>query len=120
MPRLLFLALLRPLAMIPTFGRVLTEAPDTRLWVVYLVTLDPGPMWFVEALLVMSLVYVPVRGVRERRAVVGATPPVTAEDGPLRRFVPAMVFTVGSALVTIVWRWAFPAPYRPVVGLSRP
>ena len=67
-PLLLFLVLLRPLVLVPAFGQALASDPDTPLWLLYLLTIDPGPMWFVEVLLVMSLVYVLVRGVRERRS----------------------------------------------------
>lgn len=119
-PLLLFLVLLRPLALIPTFGQVMAAEPDLPLWLLYLLTIDPGPMWFVEVLLVMSLVYVWVRGVRERRAGPVRVVEKVRERGPLRWPVPVLVFAVGLALVTFAWRWAFPAPYWPVVGLPSP
>lgn len=119
-PLLLFLVLLRPLAMIPAFAQVLAAEPDLPLWLLYLLTIDPGPMWFVEVLLVMSLVYVLVRGVRERRSQPAPVVARVRERGPVRRLVPVLVFAVGLALVTFAWRWAFPAPYWPVVGLPSP
>ncbi|SIO84717.1 acyltransferase [Nocardiopsis sp. JB363] len=119
-PLLLFLVLLRPLVLVPAFGQALASDPDTPLWLLYLLTIDPGPMWFVEVLLVMSLVYVLVRGVRERRSQPVPVVAEVRERGPVRWLVPVLVFAVGLALVTFAWRWAFPAPYWPVVGLPSP
>ncbi|WP_431869948.1 acyltransferase family protein [Nocardiopsis eucommiae] len=120
-PLLLFLVLLRPLVMAPAHADLLAADPDLSYWMLYLFSIDPGPLWFVEVLLVMSLVYVVVRGPGERRAA-GADREVSRPAGsePLRWFVPVVLFSVGLALVTFAWRFAFPAPYWPVVGLPSP
>lgn len=57
-PLLAFLVLLRPIAGLGGF-----TAPENDLpyWLFYLVTWDPGPMWFVEVLLVFVLVYALIR-----------------------------------------------------------
>ncbi|WP_247665026.1 acyltransferase [Nocardiopsis sp. B62] len=124
-PLLLFLLLLRPLAMAPAHAGMLAADPELSYWMLYVFGIDPGPMWFVEVLLVMSLVYVVVQGLRERRApalAAGADRDVSrpADSEPLRWFVPVVLFAVGLAVVTFVWRFAFPAPYWPVVGLPSP
>lgn len=121
-PLLVFLVLLRPVAMAPIYGQALASDPDVPLWSLYLLTFDPGPLWFVEVLLAMSLVYVLVRRVRERRSTTMTASSVDAstDRGRLHWFVPVVVFTVGLAVVTFCWRWAFPAPYWPVVGLPSP
>ncbi|MET9712925.1 acyltransferase family protein [Nocardiopsis alba] len=124
-PLLLFLVLLRPITMAPAYSEILQAEPDLPLWLLYLLSVDPGPLWFVEVLLVMSLVYSLVRRLRDRRST-GAEPEAVSatgapsERGPLRWFVPVTVFAVGLGLVTFLWRWAFPAPYWPVVGLPSP
>lgn len=120
-PLLLFLVLLRPLASAPSYAGLLATEPDLPYWLFYVITIDPGPMWFVEVLLVMSLVYVMIRRFRERRAS-GAVSRVerSADSEPLRWFGPVVLFAVGLALATFAWRFAFPAPYWPVVGLPSP
>lgn len=127
-PLLLFVILLRPLAMAPSHAEALAADPNLPYWLLYLVTIDPGPMWFVEVLLVMSLVYVLVRRFRERRAtadggvVASVTGPVErpADTASLRWLGPVVLFAVGLALATFAWRYAFPAPYWPFVGLPSP
>ncbi|WP_017543276.1 acyltransferase family protein [Nocardiopsis prasina] len=124
-PLLLFLLLLRPLAMAPAHADMLAADPELSYWMLYVFGIDPGPLWFVEVLLVMSLVYVVVRGLRERRAPVleaGAARDASrpADSEPLHWFVPVVLFAAGLAVVTFVWRFAFPAPYWPVVGLPSP
>ena len=128
LPLLLFVILLRPLAMAPSHAEALAADPDLPYWLLYLVTIDPGPMWFVEVLLVMSLVYVMVRRFRERRAtadggvMASVTGPVerSADTVPLRWLGPVVLFAAGLALATFAWRYAFPAPYWPFVGLPSP
>jgi fucose 4-O-acetylase-like acetyltransferase len=130
-PLLLFVVLLRPLASVSGYLGLLQADPDLPYWLFYVFSIDPGPMWFVEVLLVMSLVYVMVRRFRERRDAdggvkAGATGPVRPLDTtPLRWFgmgwfIPVAVFAVGLAMATFAWRYAFPAPYWPFVGLPSP
>ncbi|WP_026116472.1 acyltransferase family protein [Nocardiopsis valliformis] len=137
-PLLLFVILLRPLASAPSYTTLLATEPDLPYWLFYLFTIAPGPLWFAEVLLVMSLVYVLIRRFRERRSTtvvdvtgfdagagVAARAERPANTAPLNWFgmgwfVPFMLFAVGLALVTIAWRYAFPASYWPIVGLPSP
>ncbi|MEU3017822.1 acyltransferase [Nocardiopsis sp. NPDC007018] len=124
-PLLLFVVLLRPLAMAPAHAQLLAADPSLSYWMLYVFGIDPGPLWFVEVLLVMSLVYVAVRSLRERRpaVVLGALERAAArpaDSAPLRWLGPVVLFAVGLALLTFAWRFAFPAPYWPVVGLPSP
>lgn len=133
-PLLLFVLLLRPLVLVPIQAEVFADAPDLPYWLFYLVTIDPGPLWFAEVLLVMCLAYVLIRRFRERRATAAGnvlSEAVTvsverpADTAPLRWlgmgwFGPVVLFTVGLAVVTFAWRFAFPAPYWPFVGLPSP
>ena len=136
-PLLLFVVLLRALASVPTYTAVLATEPDLPYWLFYLFTIDPGPLWFAEVLLVMSLVYVVIRRFRERRSTAlvdvtgsdartgAARVERPADNAPLNWFgmgwfVPFVLFAVGLALATMAWRYAFPAPYWPIVGLPSP
>ncbi|MGH3659798.1 MAG: acyltransferase family protein, partial [Micromonosporaceae bacterium] len=105
-PLVVFLVLLRPLLMAP--------APrGLEYWQWYLVSWDPGPLWFVEVLLVFALAYALWR--RRRGAPTPAPGP-----RPLT-FRAIALFTLGLAVVTFLWR--FPVPqtsYVPILGLPTP
>ncbi|MEV4530899.1 acyltransferase [Streptosporangium sp. NPDC049304] len=119
-PLLLWLLVLRPLV---TVGRY-TAARDAALqrgselpyWEFYLRSFTPGPMWFVEVLLVFSVLYVLWRHLtgEERRA---------SEPAPATGRAPGAVaivgFTVGLALVTYLWRIVVPMGIS-VLGLPSP
>ena len=88
-----------------TYGLYAAAGSDWGLWDVYAddPTLDNGPLWFVEALLIYSLVYAGWLGWRSRRGRV----PIPATAGPLRpRHL--MRLGVGIALATFVIRRWFP------------
>ncbi|MFD6948562.1 acyltransferase [Nocardiopsis sp. TSRI0078] len=127
-PLLLFVLLLRPLATAHVYPAVAeaaaAEGSELPYWLFYLISFDPGPMWFVEVLLVLTLAYVMIRGLRERRARragLAVGPPARPADGaPLRWPWPVLGFTLGLALATFVWRYLAPAPYWPFVGLPSP
>lgn len=127
-PFLLFALLLRPLLTTGTYRLwvegAAAEGAEMPYWLFYLLSFDPGPLWFVEVLLVLTLAYVVLRHVRERRSRrLGAPvePPARpADTAPLRWLVPVLAFTVGLALVSFLWRWVNPAPYWPFVGLPSP
>jgi hypothetical protein len=75
---------------------------DLPYWQYYLSSWTPGPMWFVEVLLVFSALYVLRRlGVQDRR-----TPEPTAGRAPGGTAI--VGFAVGLALVTYLWRIAVP------------
>jgi peptidoglycan/LPS O-acetylase OafA/YrhL len=119
-PLLLWLLVLRPMA---TVGRY-TAASDaaahqgTELpyWQYYLLSFTPGPMWFVEVLLVFSALYVLWRrlAVEDRRA-----PESTPATGRAPGAVAIVGFVVGLALVTYLWRIVVPMGVS-VLGLPTP
>lgn len=127
-PLLLFVLLVRPLVLVPGWPRtqefLAAEGMEMPFWLYHVVTFDPGPMWFVEVLLVFSLAYVVVRSFLDRRGERATStvepPPRPEADRPLRWAGPLLVLTLGLVLVTFTWRYLFPAPYWPVVGLPSP
>jgi hypothetical protein len=101
-PLAAFMFVLWPLM---TYGLYRAAALDWSLADVYAddPTLDNGPLWFVEALLIYSLVYAAWVAWRSRRG--RARNPVTM--GPLRaRHLVAL--GAGIAIATFVVRWWFP------------
>ncbi|PDP88103.1 acyltransferase [Glycomyces fuscus] len=126
-PLLLFVLLVRPLITAHLYAPAAEEAAaggtELPYWLFYVISFDPGPMWFVEVLLVFSLAYVAVRGLRERRSRGAAGAPVAslpAPTGPLRWLWPVLGFTLALTLASFAWRYLAPAPYWPVVGLPSP
>jgi peptidoglycan/LPS O-acetylase OafA/YrhL len=115
-PLLAWLLVLRPLV---TIGRY-TAARDAALqqgaelpyWQYYLSSYTPGPMWFVEVLLVFSALYALWRlAVDGRRSA--PAPSRTPGAGAV------VAFTAGLALVTYAWRIAVPMG-APLLGLPTP
>ncbi|WP_241474754.1 acyltransferase family protein [Nocardiopsis xinjiangensis] len=114
-PLLLFLLLLRPLVDAGTY--IEESAGEMPYWLYYFVSWDPGPMWFVETLLVFALAYLLIRRFRppapERiaRRRTGRLPGPAAIAG----------FTLGLVTLTYLWRVLVPATtYWPIVGLPTP
>lgn len=115
-PLVLWLLVLLPLA---TAGRYV-EARDAAVqqgaelpyWQFYLHSFDPGPMWFVEVLLVFSALYV------LWRRLAGAPGPALS-TGRAPGAAAIVGFTVGLALVTYLWRIAVPMGVS-VLGLPTP
>ncbi|MET8990317.1 acyltransferase [Nonomuraea wenchangensis] len=94
-PLLVYVVLLRPLA---GLGGYLAEDRPVPYWQYYLDTVDAGPMWFAEVLIVFALVYAGWRALRA---------PLPARPAPLRpRWI--MLFTLGLAVATILWRIPVP------------
>lgn len=114
-PLLLFLLLLRPLI---NAGTSIEEpASEMPYWLYYFVSWDPGPMWFVETLLVFGLAYLLIRRVRP------PDPERIARRWTGRLPGPASIagFTLGLVALTYLWRVLVPATtYWPVVGLPTP
>ncbi|MFF5112030.1 acyltransferase [Streptosporangium sp. NPDC000509] len=119
-PLLLWLLVLRPLV---TVGRYTAErdaavqrGSELPYWEFYLSSFTSGPMWFVEVLLVFSVLYVLWRHLtgEDRRA---------SEPAPAAGRAPGAVaivgFTVGLALVTYLWRIVVPMGIS-VLGLPSP
>jgi len=123
-PLLLFVLLVRPLVTTGAYQLyaegAAAQGAEMPYWLFYLVSFDPGPMWFVEVLLVLSLTYAMVRGFRERRGAVVGSLARPEDTAPLRWSGPVLAFTVGLAAVSLLWSWVNPAPYWPFVGLPSP
>ncbi|MBP2368067.1 acyltransferase family protein [Pseudonocardia parietis] len=93
LPFLAFLLVLKPVFYLPLF------AGQDGAWLQAFLAPDPGPLWFVLLLLVFSLVYALVRGVREARPVgTGPVPGVLAVAG------------AGLALGAATWAWWIVVP----------
>jgi hypothetical protein len=115
-PLLLFAVVLRPLVSAGIYplwrDEVVQQGVEPSYWLFYVQTWSPGPMWFVEVLLVLSAVYV------LWRRVAGARP--APEPTPLG--AAAIVgFTAGLAVATYLWRTVVPVGSSvPVLGLPTP
>ncbi|MBB6171720.1 fucose 4-O-acetylase-like acetyltransferase [Nocardiopsis mwathae] len=122
-PLLLFLVLLRPFVTAYIYLEYASEAP---YWLFYIFSWDPGPMWFVETLLVFCLGYLLIERFRRPRAAeVGqatAPAPLRADTPrPLPLLLAAIGFVIGLAVLTYLWRIPVPiGTYWPVVGLPTP
>jgi peptidoglycan/LPS O-acetylase OafA/YrhL len=113
-PLLLFLLVLRPI--VGLGGYLDGAAGEIPYPLYYVLTWDPGPMWFVETLLVFCLGYVLIRRVRTSRAQVPAR-----ETGRMPGPAPVIGFVAVLISLTYVWRMLVPAgTYWPVVGLPTP
>ncbi|MFD1542638.1 acyltransferase family protein [Nonomuraea guangzhouensis] len=107
-PLLVFLLVLRPLVTFGSYG-----SQEVSYWEYYLRSWDPGPMWFVEVLIVFAALYALWRRFRA---------PAEAEarhSAPRLRWI--VLFTVGLAVATTLWRIPVPVgSYVPVLGLPTP
>lgn len=102
-PLLVFLVLLRPLLTIGEHGM--------PFWKWYIVSWDPGPMWFVEVLIVFALLYAWWRRAGRSGGQAAGAPSLKG----------VVLFTLGLAAVTVLWRIPVPqGTYVPVLGLPTP
>jgi glucan biosynthesis protein C len=107
-PLLAFALLLRPLVDLGTYK---TQYADVPYWQFYLASWSPGPMWFVEVLIVFAALYALWRRfgrpMESRRTVLKV------------RWI--VLFTAGLAVATVLWRIPVPTgAYVPVLGLPTP
>ncbi|MGC5629651.1 acyltransferase family protein [Georgenia sp. Z1344] len=144
LPFVAFMVLLRPLYSLPTY---LDQPPGERepYWLFYLTDWEVGPMWFVLALLVLSLGYALVRERRPRTNPLPTTPRTVRSAGASaarRAPVPdrtstaglttrgtavslrarhVVAFAIGLGVVSYVWRIWFPTgSFIPVIGIPSP
>ena len=122
-PLLIFAVALRPLVTIGLYPRWRAEAVqqgiDPSYWQFYVDTWSPGPMWFVEVLLVFSAVYVGWRRLAGRR--VRPAPEAAPAVGRAPGAAAIIGFATGLALVTYLWRIVVPVgTLVPVLGLPTP
>ncbi|MGO1974763.1 MAG: acyltransferase family protein [Propionibacteriaceae bacterium] len=117
LPLLGFLILLRPLAGL--YGWLTTEdRPSFGLH--YVLTWDPGPTWFLEVLLVFSLVYAVIIAVRPRADTETLLGEAAKPSGArVVGFLAGLALVIGAAMG--LWMQLVPTgTYWPVVGLPTP
>jgi peptidoglycan/LPS O-acetylase OafA/YrhL len=121
-PLLIWLLVLRPLVTVGRYAAARDAAAQQGTvlpyWQYYLQSFSPGPMWFVEVLLVFSALYVLWRRLTvQDRGTPGPAPAAGRAPGA----VAIVGFAVGLALVTYLWRIAVPmGTPLPVLGLPTP
>jgi peptidoglycan/LPS O-acetylase OafA/YrhL len=122
-PLVAFVIVLGPILSAGYYPIVKAEAAAKGLnltfWRFYPKTLSPGPMWFVELLLVFCALYVLARRIR------GGHPGAQAPEATRIRLGPAVLVILGYALVLAVlnylWRIVVPVGRTwPIVGLPTP
>jgi peptidoglycan/LPS O-acetylase OafA/YrhL len=123
-PVLVFAILLRPILMAglyPTLrAQISAQGTDLPYWLLYLVTWDPGPLWFAEVLLAFSGLYVLYRKRRGKEPGSGDLPTSGGESASPRK-VHFAIFALALAAATYVWRLIVPlGQYWPIVGLPTP
>ncbi|MDA2809860.1 acyltransferase [Nocardiopsis sp. RSe5-2] len=122
-PLLLFALFLRPLTTVEIYQEYAADAP---YWLFYIFSWDPGPLWFVETLLVFCLAYVLIRRLRGRRAPEAAGTDRSGATGarPSGAFPgPAAVAGFTAVLIAATWAWRIIVPvgsFWPVIGLPTP
>ncbi|MFG2074514.1 acyltransferase family protein [Nonomuraea maritima] len=105
-PLLVFLLVLRP--MVNFGGHAGSGLP---YGVYYFASWDPGPMWFVEVLIVFALAYAAWRTWR-------GPAPETTRTPAAPRLLWIVAYALGLAVATFLWRLLVPTgTYVPVVGL---
>ncbi|MFS0910809.1 acyltransferase [Microbacterium sp. 179-I 3D2 NHS] len=113
-PLVLFVLLLRPLALLPGAIAGDAEARGVDVLTYVLVGGDPGPAWFLEVLLVFSLGAALIRrviGKRESRVAVAKASPLWG----------LLAFAAVLVAATVLWQRVVPdGSYWPVVGLPTP
>lgn len=123
-PLLAFLLLLRPILIAGLYPKIRAMAVEQGValpyWLFYLVTWDPGPLWFVEVLLVFSALYVLYRKYRGGDLDAQRSDPALA--GAWAAGGGAIVgFALALAVLTYLWRLIVPlGQYWPLVGLPTP
>jgi glucans biosynthesis protein C len=123
-PLLAFLLLLRPILLMDRYPKIRAMAAqqgaELPYWLLYLVTWDPGPMWFVEVLLLFSALYVLYRKYsRGKPAAQRSDPAGTGAWAPGKGAI--LGFALALGLLTYLWRFIVPlGQYWPLVGLPTP
>ncbi|MFI6598392.1 acyltransferase family protein [Nonomuraea sp. NPDC050536] len=106
-PLLVYLLVLRPLVLMPIYAKT----SGLPYWQFYLGSWDPGPMWFVEVLIVFAALYVLYRRAR----------PIELERTSVLRGRTIVLFALGLSVATWLWRFLVPTGTMiPVLGLPTP
>jgi glucans biosynthesis protein C len=112
-PLLGFWLIIRPLVAIGAWPQYRKAGASVLDY--YLTVADPGPMWFVEVLLVLGLAYAIYRFARRE-----PNAPVSESPAPVRTWMIILLIGV-LAVVTYLWRLVVPTGmYWPVIGLPTP
>ncbi|UKY52058.1 acyltransferase family protein [Streptomyces inhibens] len=126
-PLLAFLLLIRPLTNFSGYADLRAtfaeRGESLPYWIYYVASWDAGPMWFVEVLLVFAVLYALVRrrGARRLLASAGETGRAAVRAQRPLRPLAVIVFTLGLALATYLWRFLVPGgSYLPFLGLPTP
>jgi fucose 4-O-acetylase-like acetyltransferase len=123
-PLVVFSVLLGPVlsARFYAFARAEAAAKgaDLPYWSFYLSSCNPGPLWFVEVLLLFCALYALAR--RFWTGLVAAPPIEVARVRPLAGFMVAILgYSLALAVLTSLWRMVVPVgQYWPIVGLPTP
>jgi glucans biosynthesis protein C len=123
-PLLAFLLVLRPILIAGLYPKLRAMAAkqgvDLPYWLFYLVTWDPGPLWFVEVLLLCSALYVLYRKYcGEDLETQRSDPALAGACAPGRGAI--LGFALTLAVLTYLWRFIVPlGQYWPLVGLPTP
>ncbi len=92
------------------------EGTELSYWQFYLRSFEPGPMWFVEVLLVFSVLYIVWRRLTGNgRHTADPTPATSRPPGALA----IIAFGLGLAIVTYLWRIVMPIGAS-LLGLPSP
>jgi peptidoglycan/LPS O-acetylase OafA/YrhL len=114
-PLLLWLLVIRPLVTVGDYiaarDAAVQQGTELPYWQYSVLSFSPGPMWFVEVLLVFSALYVLWR----RLAGAGTAPAPGRAPGAAA----IIGFTVGLALLTYLWRIVVPMDFQ-VFGMPTP
>jgi glucan biosynthesis protein C len=123
-PLLVFFFVLSPILLAGRYPEIRAKAAEQGkelpYWLFYLITWDPGPLWFVEVLLVFSWLYVLFRKhCGEHSAEQSPEPGLIGTQAPAVGSVLAYALLLG--LVTYLWRFLVPIGQRwPLIGLPSP
>jgi fucose 4-O-acetylase-like acetyltransferase len=111
-PLAAFLLVLGPVAEIPAA----LQANARLSWSQYVGMINPGPLWFVEVVFLLSSAYVAVRLLR-RRSTLDVD---TTSDTPPRAFA-IFLFTLALAAATFAFRLVVPlGDFLPILNLPTP
>jgi len=123
-PLVVFAVLLGPILGARYYALARAEAAakgaDLSYWSYYLSSWNPGPLWFVEVLLLFCALYALARRFSTGRAVAPSSE--TARARPPTAFMVAILgYSLALAVLTSLWRMVVPAgQYWPIVGLPTP
>jgi peptidoglycan/LPS O-acetylase OafA/YrhL len=123
-PLLVFLVVLGPVLAAGLYPKihaiVASRGAELPYWRFYIRTWGPGPLWFVEILLIFSWIYVLFRKNRGERSADQSPEPALA-DGRAPAMGEVLAFALLLAVATYLWRFIVPiGQFWPLIGLPTP